>query len=62
MRKKDYMLIAKGLQAFMMASWRHDDPLYKKLCETMAMALSSEPKFDRQKFLTACGIEVSDVR
>lgn len=56
--KKDYELIAGSLQ--MTDKWtakviRRD--LFIILCENLANALNRDnPKFDRNRFLTACGI------
>lgn len=58
MTKKDYELIAGSLK--MTKSWSPNDftdNMFRITCENMANSLNrNDPKFDRNKFLTACGI------
>ena len=59
MTKKDYVLIAR---AFVLAAEANDSTGYRLarydvariLCESLAM---DNPKFDRARFLAACGVQ-----
>lgn len=54
MTKKDYVLIAKTLKR----SQFPNNTYYISIVDDFATALKVEnPRFDRNKFLTACGIE-----
>ena len=55
MTKKDYELIASVLKE---NSWRTTRKTYESLCwRFMAAFAEHNPKFNRSKFLEACGIE-----
>lgn len=57
MTKKDYEVVATGLVMTVQRAFNGTDG-YKLACDYMADELQRHnPKFDRQKFLTACGIE-----
>jgi hypothetical protein len=53
MRKKDYLMIAGAVRQMYSLG---DNHLY--VADMLAVTLAkNDPKFDRQKFLTACGIQ-----
>jgi len=57
MTKKDYELIATALVMTHTSAFNGTEG-YKLTCEYMADELERDnPRFDRTKFLTACGIE-----
>lgn len=56
MRKKDYQLIASLLSQYGYVKKHRED--WVALCQLFASGLeATSPKFNRRKFLTACGIE-----
>ena len=56
MTKKDYVLIAEVLNKFPRLDYGVESVL-EELAEEMADALAlTNPRFDRAKFLTACGV------
>jgi hypothetical protein len=56
MTKKDYQLIALTVKTVKNNTPVNDWPLLEKVAEEMADKLQSEnPRFDRAKFLVACG-------
>jgi len=63
MKKKDFELIASVVKSFndKMNNYTFSSKLFtikdftKQLCETLA---SKNPRFDKQKFLQACGVEI----
>lgn len=59
MRKKDFLVIAKPFKKMMDEYNGHNDTfIITKLADLMAGEFeSADYKFDRQKFLAACGIE-----
>lgn len=61
MTKKDYELIAGTLKVN--REWtRLDSDLYHIICDNFANALNRhDPRFNRDKFLTLCGIETHEV-
>lgn len=65
MRKKDYELIAGSLAATKswITSLNLQADVYRIICENLANTLNrDDPKFNKDKFLTACGIEQSKPR
>lgn len=62
MTKKDYELIAGTLKPMQFTildgnRWDGEPSDYENVCNDFANALQKHnPKFDRKKFLTACGI------
>lgn len=58
MTKKDYELIANTLLTCRDNAQGINTVTYQKICESFSYRLRDEnPKFDRTKFLTACGIQ-----
>ncbi len=64
MTRKDYVLLAAALASAKPAPHMHgpDHGLaareqHKRDCEAIADALAENPRFDRERFLKACGIE-----
>lgn len=66
MSKKDYVAMAKVLDAFrrellnMGLSSRVDDAVVKRLIVPLAhIAREDNPRFDYSRFLTACGVQAT---
>lgn len=61
MTKKDYELIASVLsQARFVNKTASDTRVWERICLLYASALATtNPRFDRDKFLQACGIETA---
>lgn len=61
MTKKDYVLIARTLNDNRPLHGKPNNPdlfLYNRLAADFADALAAQnPRFDRARFLTACGVE-----
>lgn len=66
MTKKDFQLIADALarqepvhnQLNPFTNWLNKHLQWEKDCEALADALATtNPRFDRERFLTACGVE-----
>lgn len=56
MTKKNYILIANVIRGYSVSD--HNLQVAKPLAENLAYELEQDnPAFDRNKFLTACGIE-----
>lgn len=60
MHKKDYELIAEVIKFYLKDAVLEDDRdrvgLLNSIAQDFAFKFTYNPKFDRQKFLTACGI------
>lgn len=58
MTRKDYVLLADALNAAFQATWSLDQrDSHRIICATVAVALAKDnPRFDRARFLTACGV------
>jgi hypothetical protein len=57
MTKKDYVLIAKVLKDSSELE-RIEPVVFKLVCKRFSKVLANEnPRFDRGRFLTACGVE-----
>lgn len=59
MTKKDYELIAKAmLKSSTLVNRYSAEDLHKLICLDLAIKLQdSNPRFDRQRFLEACGVD-----
>ena len=60
MTRKDYELIASVLRANGEKDWRGENAreTWEEICEELADSLAIDnPRFDRERFLAACGIE-----
>jgi len=57
MTRKDYQLIASAINGQRQGFGRGETVAISSLAETLADALAQDnPRFDRAKFLTACGV------
>lgn len=59
MTKKDYIVVAAALREQLpRRAWLNKWQQYEAVCSSLAAAfLKDNPRFDRERFMVACGIE-----